>query len=119
MAESTNHNGDAGQIGFIDDVPSEYLGAVAHLDDANRTRQMAEIDSIHANTNSRTLMVWVIAIIFIGLNDVAQMAAKPPLIKPEDRLITTETVMSLIGATVVQVGGAVIAIVAYLFPKRA
>lgn len=75
-------------------------------------------------------MVWVIAGIFIGLNgavmlfvyeaflnDVAQMAANPPL-KPENRLITTEVVMSLIGATVVQVGVAVIAIVSYLFPKQ-
>ena len=95
-------------------------------------RALAEIGSIKANTRSRLFMVVVIASIFIGLNwavmsfvkdaflnDVAQIAANPPLIKPEDRLITTEVVMSLIGATVVQVGVAVIAIVSYLFPKQA
>ena len=135
MAESTS-----------DDVPdsdidSEYVGAVDHLTklsqdraraeiDSVQERARAEIESIKANTSSRTLMVWVIAVIFIGLNgvvmffvyeaflnDVAQMAATPPL-KPEDRLITTEVVISLIGATVVQVGVAVIAIVSYLFPKQ-
>jgi hypothetical protein len=74
-------------------------------------------------------MVGVIAGIFIGLNysvmsfvheaflqDLQQMAANPPL-KPADRLVTTNVLMSLVGATVVQVGVAVIAIVSYLFPR--
>ncbi len=34
-----------------------------------------------------------------------------------DRLVTTQLLMSLIGATVVQVGIATIAIVSYLFPR--
>lgn len=111
-------------------IHDEYVGVIDHLKEVDHERQRAEIDSIKANTNSRTLMVWVIAVIFIGLNgavmlfvyvaflnDVAQMAATPPL-RPENRLITTEVFMSLIGATVVQVGVAVIAIVSYLFPKK-
>jgi hypothetical protein len=128
------------------DTNSEYLGAMDTIPVEEKVfinppgieggvttkelKERVEIDSIKANTSSRKLMVWVIACIFIGLNgavmffiheaflnDVAQMSATSPL-KPEDRLITTEVVMSLIGATVVQVGIAVIAIVSYLFPKQ-
>jgi len=43
----------------------------------------------------------------------------PQTFKPSDRAITASVFMSLIGATVVQVGVATIAIVSYLFPKRA
>lgn len=116
------------------DGNQEYLGDIESLPDKTHwlaDQKLATAISINANTISRLLMVLVIAGIFIGLNwavmsfvreaflnDVAQMAANPPLIKPEDRLITTEVVISLIGATVVQVGVAVIAIVSYLFPKQ-
>jgi hypothetical protein len=75
-------------------------------------------------------MVAVIAGIFIGLNwavmsmvgeafakDVEHLVAKPPLIQPGERIITTQVFISLIGATVVQVGIAIATIVAYLFPK--
>lgn len=40
-------------------------------------------------------------------------------LKGEDRVITANVFMSLIGATVVQVGIAVVAIINYLFPKKA
>ena len=117
------------------DDNQEYLGDIESLPDKAHwlaDHKLAAAISINANTISRLLMVLVIAGIFIGLNwavmsfvseaflnDVEQMKANPPLIKPSDRLITTEVVMSLIGATVVQVGVAVIAIVSYLFPKQA
>jgi len=42
----------------------------------------------------------------------------PQLFKPADRVITANVFMSLIGATVVQVGVATVAIVSYLFPKK-
>lgn len=75
-------------------------------------------------------MVLVIAAIFIGLNwavihfveiafdqDVALLKAGT-VKTPADRVITTNVFVSLIGATVVQVGVAIIAIVNYLFPKK-
>jgi sterol desaturase/sphingolipid hydroxylase (fatty acid hydroxylase superfamily) len=78
----------------------------------------------------RGLMVFVVAVMFIGLNasvmwfikeaflhDLAAMATKPPML-PADRLVTTNVLMSLIGATVIQTGIGFIAIVSYLFPKR-
>jgi len=89
----------------------------------------ARVFSLYADTGARILMVCVIAAIFIGLNfavmkflmnvfevDQQLMAAKPP-IQAADRLITTQLLMALIAATVVQVGVATIAIVSYLFPK--
>ena len=79
----------------------------------------------------RALMLVVVCTIFVGLNwsvmafvnhalaqDLAQMAAMPPM-AAADRLITSNVVMSLIGATVVQTGIGFIAITSYLFPKRA
>jgi hypothetical protein len=106
------------------DDQSENVGNVSEKE------AWARVLSINADTVSRLIMVAVIAGIFIGLNyavmsfikiafdtDVAQMAGNPPL-KPVDRLVTTQVLVSLIGATVVQVGVAVIAIVSYLFPKH-
>lgn len=116
------------------DDNQEYLGDIESLPDKTHwlaDHKLAAAISINANTISRLLMVLVIAGIFVGLNwavmafvreaflnDMAQIAANPPLIKPEDRLVTTQVLMALIGATVVQVGVAVIAIVSYLFPKQ-
>jgi hypothetical protein len=91
----------------------------------------AEVRSINADTLFRGLMVLVIAGIFIGLNygvfnlvssafdkDIALMTAAGSNYKPSDRVITTNVFVSLVGATVVQVGVAAITIVSYLFPKR-
>lgn len=39
--------------------------------------------------------------------------------KPVDRIVSSQVVMTLIGATAVQLGLGVAAMVAYLFPKRA
>lgn len=90
----------------------------------------AKILGLNADTLSRGLMVLVIAGIFIGLNwavinliekafteDLAFLRAGGSF-KPADRLITTNVFISLIGATVVQVGVAAITIVSYLFPKQ-
>lgn len=86
----------------------------------------AKVFGLYADTWSRIIMVLVIAAIFIGLNykvmsfieDVfKQDIASMKLASPPSRIVTTEVLMSLIGATVVQVGVATIAIVSYLFPK--
>ena len=85
----------------------------------------AQVAAIRADIWFRGGMVLVISIIFVGLNwqiisfirdafdyDVASKLAAG------DRLVTTEVLMTLIAATVVQTGVGVIAILSYLFPKR-
>lgn len=87
--------------------------------------------SITADMWFRGLMVLAVCGIFIWLNmgvmtfvrdafahDSARMIATPPM-PSADRLITSNVVMALIGATVVQTGVGFIAIMSYLFPKRA
>jgi len=77
----------------------------------------------------RAFMVAVVSGIFIWLNwqviefvlgalalDEKMLAAKT--ITPADRLVTSEVMMALIGATVIQTGVGFIAITSYLFPKR-
>ena len=85
----------------------------------------AQVASVRADIWLRVSMAAVVAVIFIGLNwavigfirdafahDVASKVA------PGERLVTTELLMALIGATVVQTGVGIVAILAYLFPKR-
>lgn len=92
--------------------------------------EQAQVDGLRADIWYRGLMVAVVALLFIGLNgavmwfirdaymhDIVGMAAKPPL-PASDRLVTTNVLLSLVGATVVQTGVGFIAIVSYLFPKR-
>lgn len=75
----------------------------------------------------RVLMVLVVAGIFIWLNyevmkfikavfaaDLAMLKTSPAYVP----IVKTEVLMSLIGATVIQVGVATITIMAYLFPKE-
>lgn len=96
--------------------------ALSRMDEV--TARGREVD-----THLRAWMVAVLAFIFIGLNvgmglmlysafltDVTHLTAH--LIKPDERLITEKTFMTLIGATVVQVGFGIAAVVAYLFPKH-
>lgn len=49
--------------------------------------------------------------------DVALL--RQTLIKPDERLVTTEVVMTVIGATTVQLGAIMYTIARYLFPDRA
>jgi hypothetical protein len=104
---------------------SDEVAAVGKLD----PKEEAEILSINANTWARLVMVLVIAGIFIGLNwavmslvrhayaqDLEMMKMPGAIFRPEHRVVTTEV---FIGATVVQVGIAIVAIVSYLFPKKA
>lgn len=92
--------------------------------------EAAKALSITSDIWLRGFMVAVVSSIFIWLNwqiidlvrdamqsDLAQMAGKPPLPATE-RLITSNVIMSLIGATVVQTGVGFIAITSYLFLKR-
>lgn len=86
--------------------------------------------SIAADMWFRGFMVLVVCGIFIWLNmrvmsfvheafihDVQRMVATPPMLAA-DRLITSNVVMTLIGATVVQTGVGFIAVMSYLFPKN-
>lgn len=86
--------------------------------------------SITSDIWLRGFMVAVVSAIFIWLNwqiiglvkeaiahDLERMMATPPL-AATDRLITSNVIMALIGATVVQTGVGFIAITSYLFPKR-
>ena len=90
----------------------------------------ARVAALKWDIASRVFMVFVIALIFVGLNwmvmqflrdafvaDLRMMDAKPPTLQAADRLITSNLLMTLIGATVVQVGVSIAAIVSYLFPK--
>lgn len=90
----------------------------------------ARASSITADIRLRAIMVLVVSAIFVWLNwqivelvkealvhDRLMMSGKAP-IPAADRLITSNVVMALIGATVVQTGAGFIAITSYLFPKR-
>ena len=92
--------------------------------------ETATARSIRADIWLRIGMVVVVCSIFIWLNwrviefvqealrlDIARMNATPPM-PPEHRLVTSQVVMALIGATVVQTGIGFIAITSYLFPRR-
>ena len=107
----------------LDDVESD-VGQVSEA------RERAVVFGMYADTWSRVGMVAVMAIIFVGLNwlvidflngafavDVRMLESKPPALLAADRLVTSNVLMTLIGATVVQVGVAIAAIVSYLFPK--
>jgi hypothetical protein len=90
----------------------------------------ATAKGLRADILYRGCMVLVVTVMFIGLNasvmwfikeaffhDLASMAATQPT-QHTDRLVTTNVLMALIGATVIQTGMGFIAIVSYLFPKR-
>jgi len=107
----------------IDDI-EEAVGNLTGLEKAHAL-------SITADTWFRGVMVLVVCGIFIWLNwnvmsfvraafaqDNLNLVAKPP-IPASDRLITSNVVMTLIGATVVQTGVGFVAVMSYLFPKRA
>lgn len=104
---------------------SQVLPPAGRSKEESETR--ARVFGHYADTWSRLLMVVAISAVFLGLNyqvmdfvksvfradlDLLKQSAATP------RVITTQVVMSLIGATVVQVGVAIIAIVSYLFPKN-
>lgn len=89
----------------------------------------ADTRRIDGDTRARLLMVTVITVLFIVLNaaviflvwtafsaDISLL--KDKLIQNNQRLITENVFMSLIGATVVQVGLTLVAITGYLFPKK-
>lgn len=89
----------------------------------------ARIRSMDTNTRVRLWMALVISSLFILLNaavifliwnafnaDISLLREK--LIQNDQRLITENVFMSLIGATVVQVGVTLVAIISYLFPKN-
>lgn len=89
----------------------------------------ARIRSMDTNTRVRLWMALVISTLFILLNaavifliwnafnaDISLLREK--LIQNDQRLITENVFMSLIGATVVQVGVTLVAIISYLFPKN-
>lgn len=89
----------------------------------------ARIRSMDTNTRVRLWMALVISSLFILLNaavifliwnafnaDISLL--REQLIQNDQRLITENVFMSLIGATVVQVGVTLVAIISYLFPKN-
>ena len=89
----------------------------------------ARIRSMDADTKVRSRMAVTIGMLFVALNaaviylvwnainaDIALLRDK--LIQNNQRLITENVFMSLIGATVVQVGITLVAITGYLFPKK-
>lgn len=90
----------------------------------------ARANSIYVDIVLRFLMVVVVSGIFIWLNhgvldivaevmksDKEMLVARQ--ITASDRLITSNVIMALVGATVVQTGIGFIAICTYLFSKRA
>lgn len=89
------------------------------------TLENAQAASIKADIWLRIGMAAVVALIFIGLNwavmgFIRDAFAQDVAVKAtgNDRLVTTEVLMALIGATVVQTGVGIVAILSYLFPKR-
>jgi hypothetical protein len=98
---------------------SKYLERIGH----------AKANSIIWDIVLRMIMVLVVSGIFIWLNwqvfELVQGALKQDhdmviakQLASGDRLITSNVIMALVGATVVQTGIGFIAITSYLFPKR-
>ncbi|MFZ5836395.1 MAG: hypothetical protein ACOY2B_13595 [Pseudomonadota bacterium] len=91
--------------------------------------ERAQARAMDADTQSRVWMAVTVSVSFIILN-AAMMALiwtafnadmsllRDKLIENDQRLITTNIMMSLIGATVVQTGAILFAITGYLFPKK-
>lgn len=92
----------------------------------NDDRVRADIESVRSDTSSRKILVVVLAVLFFGLNiaviwfiiyvfnaDLVLLKESPSV----PRVVTTQVLLSLVGATVVQVGIAIISVVSYLFPK--
>ncbi len=110
--------------------PPRQLGQeAAQLGELSEKEVDARIRSMDADTKVRTRMAVVIGVLFVALNaaviylvwnaytaDISLLREK--LIQNNQRLITEDVFMSLIGATVVQVGVTLAAITGYLFPKR-
>lgn len=89
----------------------------------------ARIFGMYTDNAVRVGMAFIIGVLFIVLNvgviiliqnafnaDISLI--REGLIQGDQRLITEKVFMSLIGATVVQVGVALVAITRYLFPER-
>jgi hypothetical protein len=102
-----------------------------NLGQVSEAKERAIVFGMYADTWSRIAMVFVMAAIFIGLNwcvvgflqnafaaDIRMLESKPPTLTAADRLVTPNVLMSLLGATVIQVGASIAAIVSYLFPKN-
>lgn len=92
------------------------------------TMEAARVRSHNTDTKLRSIMVGVLAAIFIGLNvgmgyliylayatDVELLRAN--MIRPSERVLTEKAFLSLIAATVAQVGFGIAAVVTYLFPR--
>lgn len=109
-------------------TPRELNQETAQLGEI-KEEAMARIRSMDTNTRVRLWMALAISSLFILLNaavifliwnafnaDISLLREK--LIQNDQRLITENVFMSLIGATVVQVGVTLVAIISYLFPKN-
>ncbi len=101
------------------------------LGQVSEAKERAIVFGMYADTWSRIGMVVVMALIFVGLNwrvvgflqdafaaDIRMLESKPPTLTAADRLVTPNVLMTLLGATVIQVGVSIAAIVSYLFPKN-
>ena len=85
---------------------------------------------IRADIKFRGIMVGVMCLLFLGLNGAVMLVLylafqadmtlleRMPALPAEDRLVTADVLMALIGATVVQTGIGFVTILSYLFPKR-
>lgn len=111
------------------DEPIKLAEAEKHVGNIEEEKQRAVIRSIDADTKTRLWVAGVMTVLFVGLNaavifliwhafaaDVDLLKSK--LIQNNQRLITENVFMSLVGATVVQVGVTLVAITGYLFPKK-
>lgn len=89
----------------------------------------ALIQGIRSDTMLRVYLVVAMVVLFIILNlfvirlienaleiDVSMIQDKQ--IQPADRLVTDNVLMTLIGATVVQLGAVILAIAHYFFPRN-
>ena len=92
-------------------------------------KEKAFIRSMDTDTKVRASMALAIIVLFMALNTAViwivwsafqadLLLVQTKVIQSSDRLITEKVFMSLIGATVVQVGVTLVAITGYLFPKK-
>jgi multisubunit Na+/H+ antiporter MnhB subunit len=112
-----------------DNEPVRLTEQEKHFGEIQEEKARAEIRSIDADTSTRLWVAGVITLLFVGLNaavitlvwhafaaDIELLKSK--MIQNNQRLITENVFMSLVGATVVQVGVTLVAITGYLFPKK-
>lgn len=102
---------EAAKLGEVDE---EARARIRSIDADTRVRIWISLALVLLFVFLNAAVVWLVWIAFQNDGELLREAT----IQPADRLITENVFITLIGATVVQVGVILVAIAGYLFPRR-